>query len=140
MNEVNPKVLVVDDDVTVCRMLEERLSRSGYRVATVINGEHALRYCDQDPPDVLILDVNLPDIDGYQICEYVRNNVDAHDVAIVFLTGTTHCGTHTCLEQMVNRSGGDYFLVKPYDGALLVRMLDEITGRKESRASAGAAC
>ncbi len=119
-------ILVVDDDQAVRLALELRLSEAGYRVRTAACGEDALLACSPEPPDIVILDVSMPGMDGYEVCERIRESIDK-SITIIFLTGTTHAGTSSCLEQLVNQSGGDYFLVKPCDSTLLVELVDRIT-------------
>lgn len=124
-------ILVVDDDQAVRQALELRLSKAGYRVHSVACGEDALLACSPEPPDVVILDVSMPGMDGYQVCERIRESIDK-PIAIIFLTGTTHAGTSSCLEQLVNQSGGDYFLAKPYDPTLLVELIGRVTSSMNS--------
>jgi CheY-like chemotaxis protein len=76
----------------------------------------------------------MPGMDGYQVCERLREKIEA-PIAVIFLTGTTHAGTSSCLEQLVNQSGGDYFLVKPYDPELLVELVSKITKEATSEQS-----
>lgn len=119
-------VLVVDDDPAVRHAVELRLSAAGFRVNTVACGEDALLACSPEPPDVMILDVSMPGMDGYQVCKRLREHIEK-SVAVIFLTGTTHAGTTSCLDQMVQQSGGDYFLVKPYDAELLVELVRKVS-------------
>jgi DNA-binding response OmpR family regulator len=127
-------VLVVDDDFGIRRALQERLSAAGFGVTTVPTGEEAVGLCTGTPPDAVILDVKLPGADGYQTCEQIRAVVDAPELAVIFLTGVRHAGTESGLDQLVNRAGGDYFLCKPYDPHLLIRLLDRIEAEKSAAA------
>lgn len=127
MNRAEATVLVVDDDPAIRRAHEVRLKDAGYRVHSVGTGEDALLACSPEPPDVVILDVSMPGMDGYQVCERIRDTL-AKPVAVIFLTGTTQAGTSSTLEQVVNASGGDYFLVKPHDPEYLIKLIDELAG------------
>ena len=127
MPQIKKRVLVVDDDPGVRAGLETRLTASGYDVHSVTCGEDALLACSPIPPEIVLLDVSMPGLDGYQVCERIRNTVNSPTIAVVFLTGTTHAGTSSPLAQMVNQSGGDYFIAKPYDPQLLIELLDLIS-------------
>ena len=65
-------VLVVDDDVRVLRMVQRILEMEGYRVYRAINSEAALNILDEEIPDVVLLDIMMPDIDGYTMCRRIR--------------------------------------------------------------------
>jgi len=125
MPQKDVRVLVVDDDAGVRRALQTRLSAAGYQVDAVSCGPEALAACAVSPPQVAILDVSLPGMDGYQICERLRETVD-DPIVVIFLTGTTHAGTTACSERLISQSGGDYYLAKPYDPGLLLELIDEV--------------
>ena len=119
-------ILIVDDDAGIRDVLTSRLARAGFATEAVTCGEDALLACSPEPPDVMILDVTMPGMDGYEVCERIRETVEK-PISVVFLTGTTHAGTTSCLEQLVQRAGGDYFLAKPHDPRLLIDLIDRIT-------------
>jgi len=124
------RVLVVDDDPGVRKTLQVILAAEGFDVQTVACGEDALLACSPIPPDIVLLDVSMPGWDGYQVCERMRDSVEAPDMAIVFLTGAALAGTDRPLAKMVNKSGGDYFIAKPYDPQLLTQLLQRIMREK----------
>lgn len=127
-------VLIVDDDAGIREILTTRLSMAGYACSAVASGEDALLAFSPEPPDVMILDISMPGMDGYEVCARIRETVDK-PVSVIFLTGMTHAGTNSCLEQLVHHAGGDYFLAKPYDPKLLIELIDRITsGAVESSA------
>lgn len=127
MPQIRRRVLVVDDDADLRAALETRLAAAGYEVRGVGCGEDALLACSPTPPDIVLLDVSMPGMDGFDVCERIRNSVDSPDMTIVFLTGTTHAGTGSPLAQMSTQSGGDYFIAKPFDTQLLLALLERIT-------------
>lgn len=129
------RVLVVDDDPGVRRALLARLSNAGFRADAVAGGREALLACQSDPPQVVLLDVSMPEMDGYQVCERIRESIQ-DPVTVVFLTGATHGGTTSCSERVISQSGGDYFLSKPYDPELVVSLIDDIAGRGAPTAQA----
>lgn len=78
------RVLVVDDDLCIRKGLRIRLEGAGYEVATSGNGTEAIMIFDENGADLLVLDVRMPDIDGFEVCRSVKQN---SDVPVIFLTG-----------------------------------------------------
>jgi len=130
MDAEQKHVLVVDDDEALCEALSTKLAWAGYSVASVSDGRSALRRCAARVPDAIILDVMLPDIDGYEVCRAIRNDPSNDRAAILFLTGKTRdrAGYDDAL---LDRLGGQFFLEKPYDAQRLISLLDSITGHRD---------
>ncbi len=106
MNE-RPRVLVVDDDADIRLLLRELLERAGYTVAEAETGRAALRNLFSDPPALVILDVTMPDMDGYQTLERIR---DLSDVPVLMLTARSQE-----LEKVRGLSAGaDDYVAKPF--------------------------
>ena len=70
------KILVVDDEASIRRILETRLKLAGYNVATAADGQEALEQFNSFQPDLVILDVMLPKMDGYEVCREIRKTSD----------------------------------------------------------------
>lgn len=83
MENYKEKVLVVDDEASIRRILEARLSMIGYHVITAVNGEEALLSFKEELPDLVILDVMMPKLDGYGVCKEIRKE---SNVPIIMLT------------------------------------------------------
>jgi DNA-binding response OmpR family regulator len=83
-----PKVtiLIVEDDLDIADLLHQYLQAQGYNVLTANWGEDGLRACFANPPDLVILDIRLPDIDGFEVARRLRTNHRTKDTPIVFLT------------------------------------------------------
>jgi DNA-binding response OmpR family regulator len=81
-----PVILAVDDDPAVLRIIESQLSRHDYAVKTAASGEEALRILHELTPAVLILDVMMDGISGYDLCHVVKRDPRLHDVPVIFLT------------------------------------------------------
>jgi signal transduction histidine kinase len=79
-------VLVVDDTVDNLRLLSELLEGQGYEVRAVTSGHQALRAAEHDPPDLILLDITMPDMDGYETCRRLRAAGRSKDVPVIFLT------------------------------------------------------
>ncbi len=102
-----PQILVVDDDENIRLLLRELLERAGYSVTEAADGRTALRHLFTTPPALVILDVTMPDMDGYQTLERVR---DLSDVPVLMLTARTQE-----LEKVRGLSAGaDDYVAKPF--------------------------
>ncbi len=100
-------VLVVDDDIKTVELVKVYLNRDGYRVLTAYNGVEALRVARESNPDLVVLDLMLPDVDGLEVCRTLRHE---SDVPIIMLTArTTDQDKLTGLD-----SGADDYVTKPF--------------------------
>jgi two-component system sensor histidine kinase ChiS len=85
-NEVKGNILVVDDTPANLRLLSNMLAEQGYKVRSVINGTMALTATRAAPPDLILLDVNMPDMNGYQVCEALKAEAQTRDIPIIFIS------------------------------------------------------
>jgi twitching motility two-component system response regulator PilH len=81
------KVLIVDDAVVDRRNLEKILSAAGHRVLLAESGEQALQRARDDRPDVILMDVNMPDLDGFATTRRLKTEPETRDIPVVFVTG-----------------------------------------------------
>jgi DNA-binding response OmpR family regulator len=108
MTDCKPLILMVEDDENMARFNARKLKRSGYDVFTAHTAEQARAFFNESAPDLFIIDVELPDGDGFSLCREFRQSSDA---PVLFLTGRNKLTDKvTGLD-----SGGDYYLTKPYD-------------------------
>ena len=101
------RVLVVDDDVKTVELVKLYLNRDGYKVLTAYNGVEALRLARESHPDLIVLDLMLPGIDGFEVCRTLR---DESDVPIIMLTART-----TDQDKLTGLGlGADDYVTKPF--------------------------
>src|SRR4051794_40863781 len=81
------RILVVDDDASVGAALEQILRMEGYRVTRVWNGQAALDALDRDKPDLILLDVNMPGVSGFEVCRRVKSDPATSLLPVVIVTG-----------------------------------------------------
>ena len=81
-----PHILIVEDQATTADMLETYFKNEGYRVDAVLWGKDALAFVDETVPDLVVLDIHLPDLDGYEVCRHLRTHERTKHVPIIFLT------------------------------------------------------
>jgi DNA-binding response OmpR family regulator len=105
-------ILIVEDDTAIARLLEVYLSNKGYQILTAGNGHEALEICRTTPPDLILLDVRLPDISGYDVGMALRAAPDTQNIPIVVLTAFTERNDRMIAHNTVR---ADYFLGKPFD-------------------------
>lgn len=108
-------VLVVDDNTTNRLLLAGILRRAGHRVLAVASGSEALETCRAQPPDLVLMDVMMPDMDGYETTRRLKALLGDRHVPVIFLTAMTD---DEALAQCIE-AGGEDFLVKPYNPLLL---------------------
>jgi DNA-binding response OmpR family regulator len=111
VGEEKPILLIVEDDLDVADMLNAYFRVQGYEVAAVHWGEDALKACEKEIPDIVILDIRLPDIDGYEVARRLRSNRRTKEIPIIFLTEKRGRSDRlTGLEL-----GADDYITKPFD-------------------------
>jgi CheY-like chemotaxis protein len=134
--EVPQRVLVVDDNRDAAEALTELLALSGCRVEAAGSGSEALARADDGAFDVVLLDLDLPDLTGYEVAEQLRRLHDSHPPLIVAVSGFGH----EQARQRSRDSGIDHHLVKPVDLAQLLALIAERARETvEARGDAGAA-
>jgi DNA-binding response OmpR family regulator len=122
-------VLVVEDEAFTRELISTSLRRAGYRVIAVEDGASALRVVRENTLDIAILDVGLPDMSGWQLCEQVRTAVD---LPVLFLTARR---AETDIVRGL-RVGADDYLVKPFAPAVLAARVEAILRRAGPRTAA----
>jgi PleD family two-component response regulator len=111
MADVKSKILVVEDDLDVAEMLNAYFRVQGYEVFTVNWGEDGVRACQTVDPDLVVLDIRLPDIDGYEVARRLRTDRRTQDVPIIFLTEKRDRDDRLHGLEL----GADDYITKPFD-------------------------
>jgi two-component system KDP operon response regulator KdpE len=107
------KILIIDDEDTTVKLLTILLEHKGYEVVSATRAEEGLRRAYRTQPDLVLLDIMMPDVDGWEVCKRLR---ELSDVPIIFLTALTD------VKDVVKglEMGADDYIVKPYDNDELV--------------------
>jgi two-component system OmpR family response regulator len=117
------RVLVVDDEKSICELIATSLRFVGFEVRTAASGAEALRVAEEFKPHALILDVMLPDLDGFEVCKKLR--ADGQDVGVLFLTAKD-----TTEDKIKGLTlGGDDYVTKPFSLEELVARLRALLRR-----------
>ena len=118
------KILVIEDDPGSRRLTEFTLKREGYEVLTAGNGLEGLNRINRDQPDLVILDVMLPGIDGYEIARRIRSQPETEQLPILMLSGKVRAEDKTTGLQV----GANDYLSKPASPALIVQKVAALLG------------
>ena len=113
------RILVVDDEVNIVKLLESRLTANGYTVISAYNGREALDKVKQEKTDLIILDLMLPDIDGYEVLRLLRLEEDYKEVPIIMLTG---CGQMNDIKKGIE-GGAVSYIAKPFKPDVLLGII-----------------
>lgn len=103
------KVLIVDDEEDILEFVSYNLSKEGYQIEIANDGLSAIQKAEQFAPDLIILDIMMPGMDGIEVCTLLRENKDFKNTLIVFLTARSESFTQVSALE----SGGDDFITKP---------------------------
>ena len=123
------KVLVVEDDPRISEVLEYALKAEGYEIQTAQRGREAIEIAKRSSPALIVLDVGLPDIDGFEVCRSVRT---FSDIPIIFLTSRSDE-----IDRVVGLEiGGDDYVVKPFSPRELLARIKAIRRRNDRPAKA----
>lgn len=116
MTSDSKKILVVDDEQVTTELAKTFLERNGFTVIIADDGETALTLAQQEAPDLILLDVMLPTIDGFEVCKRLRSDESFKSVPILMFTAR---GFSSDLERG-QEVGADEYIVKPFSGRALV--------------------
>jgi len=125
--EIEPTVMVVDDSVTVRKVTQRLLLREGYQVLLAKDGVDALRLLQDNVPDVMLLDIEMPRMDGFDLTRNLRGDERWRGIPIVMISSRT-ADKH---REHAMSLGVDVFLGKPYDEAELLRQVRELAARRQ---------
>jgi DNA-binding response OmpR family regulator len=116
------RILLVDDEPNILLAIEFLLKKEGYIIQKAFDGQQALDAVVSFRPDIVVLDVMMPEFDGFEVARRIRNMPDIEDVRIIFLTAK---GTETD-KTTGYVSGGEVYLIKPFDNDELVGVINEV--------------
>ncbi|HEV8480247.1 MAG TPA: response regulator [Candidatus Eisenbacteria bacterium] len=119
------KILVVDDEIYIVHILDFSLGIEGYEVMTALDGEQALAKVAQDKPDLIVLDIMMPKLDGYETCKALKSNPETKDIPVILLSAK---GRN--VDQKVGfEVGADDYITKPFSPRKLVERINAILGQ-----------
>jgi two-component system alkaline phosphatase synthesis response regulator PhoP len=123
------KILVVDDEIRVVTVIQKRLESAGYDVITAMNGNEALMKARSENPDLILLDLILPKLNGYQVCAILKRDKLFKQVPILMLTARSQ-------ERDVDegmRVGADAYMIKPFKNEMLLDQIERLLAKVEEK-------
>ena len=125
------KILLVDDEKDILEFLSYNLNKEGYQIITANNGEKALEKASRHQPDLIILDVMMPEMDGITTCEKLRLIPEIKDTLVLFLTARSEDYS----ELAGFNAGADDYVTKPIKPKLLISRIKALLKRNKSKES-----
>ncbi len=119
------KILIVDDDPAVQKMLNKMLSSSGYRLEAASDGFEAGTKIMQFKPDLMILDLFMPGMDGFEVCKQIKENSNTSHIKILIFTGFDSKEN----KERIMRTGADGYLVKPVGKSVLLKNVHNLISK-----------
>ena len=132
MPDRKPRILIVDDEADLVSVLRIGLEIEGFEVIDARDGEEGLRRAREDKPDLLVLDLMLPKLDGYRVCRALKFDERFKNLPIVILSARSGDTDRRLAVDM----GADAFMTKPYDMSQLVKLIRVRLGAPAPRAAA----
>lgn len=120
--KMNKKILIVDDEPNIVMTLEYTFKKKGLEVLIARDGSEALQILEHHVPDVILLDIMMPNVDGYQTLKYIRSNKKLKDIKVAFLTAKNKT---TDIEKGFT-FGVDKYLIKPFSIKKIVSEIFEL--------------
>ncbi len=124
------KILIIEDDPSASRLAGYALEREGYQIVTAANGVDGMRKAQEEQPDLLILDVMLPGLDGFEICHRLRAESGSDHLPILMISAKAQESDKATGLKV----GADEYLVKPADPAEVVDRVENLLARKTAAA------
>jgi len=119
------KILVVDDEIYIVHILDFSLGMEGYEVVTALDGEQALEKARTEHPDLIVLDIMMPKLDGYETCKMLKAEAETRNIPVILLSAK---GRN--VDQKVGfEVGADDYITKPFSPRKLVERINSILGQ-----------
>ncbi len=117
-----PRILVVDDDPYILMSLEFLMKKNGFNVLVARNGQEAMQIVKEFVPDIVLLDIMMPDVDGYEICRYIKSTKKLVNSKVVFLSAKS---TDADVQKGYDL-GASLYISKPFSTRTIVKQLKEL--------------
>ncbi|MFH1416575.1 MAG: response regulator [Elusimicrobiota bacterium] len=119
---MSKKILVVDDEENIVELITVNLESAGYIVISAFDGVSGLNKAFSEIPDLIILDIRMPGMDGFSACKNLKDNPKTKEIPVVFLSAATQKKDY----ENAKEADCDYYFPKPFDPVELVKIVDSI--------------
>ena len=119
------KILIVEDEESLLKLESILLTSKGYDVRGVANGQEALDAVAEEKPDLILLDIMLPEIDGFEVCQRIKDDPDTTDIPIIMLTAKKS------REDMARgeKVGADWYITKPFKSVMVIETIQRFLAK-----------
>ncbi len=118
------KIMVVEDEKSLRKLESILLEARGYRVCSMCDGKEALEAIEKEMPDLVLLDVMLPIVDGFEVCRQIKSNEETRHIPVIMVTAKTSLEDITRGEQV----GANAYLTKPFKSAKIIENIQAFLG------------
>ena len=121
------KILVVDDEIYIVHILDFSLGMEGYEVITALDGEQAVERAQAEKPDLIVLDIMMPKLDGYETCKILKGDPATRDIPVILLSAKGR----NIDPKIGFEVGADDYITKPFSPRKLVERINGILGQSD---------
>ena len=133
MKKKEIKILLVDDEQDILEIVGNNLSQEGYKIVTASNGKEAIAVAKKEHPQLIIMDVMMPEMDGMEACEHIRKIPELNNVIITFLTARSEDYSQVAGFD----AGADDYITKPFSLSVLLLKIEAHFRRRQEKTEAG---
>jgi len=119
------KILVVDDEIYIVHILDFSLGMEGYEVVTALDGEQALEKVKTEKPDLIVLDIMMPKLDGYEVCKNIKSSASTQHIPVILLSAKGR----NVDQKLGFDVGADDYITKPFSPRKLVERINQLLGQ-----------
>lgn len=120
------KILIVEDEESLLKLESILLSSKGYSVVGVMDGKSALEEVETNRPDLVVLDIMLPEMDGFEVCRRIKDNPETRDIPVVMLTAKK---SNADVERG-KQSGAEAYITKPFKSAKVIEVIEGLFNKQ----------
>ncbi|HAH20773.1 MAG: hypothetical protein A2Y00_02780 [Omnitrophica WOR_2 bacterium GWF2_43_52] len=113
------KILVVDDEENIRKLIETRLKANQYNVITASNGAEALEKAESEAPDLILLDIMMPELDGLEVLRKLKSKFETSSIPVIMLTGKMDTGTILSAQDLEAKD----YIIKPFEPQELLNLI-----------------
>jgi twitching motility two-component system response regulator PilG len=119
------KILIVEDEESLLKLESILLTSKGYDVRGVSNGQEALDAIAEEKPDLVLLDIMLPEIDGFEVCQRIKDNPETREIPVIMLTAKKS------REDMARgeKVGADWYITKPFKSVMVIETIQRFLAK-----------
>lgn len=120
------KILIIEDEADMAQVVDTRMKKSGYEINVVESGEEAFEFLKNSTPDLILLDLLLPQMQGQEVCKKLKNDHKLRQIPVILFTASA-----SDIPKIAKEIGADDYILKPYNPGELLSKVRKLTGSGE---------